>query len=196
MAGQQGAKKGSFLGKALGFLLGVGILGGLVWYLFFSPNAPFKKKTEQYTFTSTCFSTLWTFTISSTWAGPAGTVTLTPSNQAPQPNQNNNWEDSVTYNLSASGGSLISISLVLDVEVGGGDNGKRHDLAWVDGALVFDQTNTFAQSCSSPGKISYPNIYSRGSQGSFTLRHKVELSKTGVENLKKNMGVFVQVVKN
>jgi len=44
VAGRTGAKKGSFLGKALGFLLGVGILGGLVWYLFFSPNAPFKPK--------------------------------------------------------------------------------------------------------------------------------------------------------
>jgi tetratricopeptide (TPR) repeat protein len=45
VAGQQGARKGSFLGKALGIILAVGLLGGAIWYLFFSPNAPLKKKT-------------------------------------------------------------------------------------------------------------------------------------------------------
>jgi hypothetical protein len=44
VAGQTGAKKGSFLGKALGFLLAAGVIGGAVWYLFFSPNAPLKPK--------------------------------------------------------------------------------------------------------------------------------------------------------
>ena len=44
VAGETGAKKGSFLGKALGFLLGAAIIGGVVWYLFFSKNAPFKAK--------------------------------------------------------------------------------------------------------------------------------------------------------
>jgi len=44
VAGQTGAKKGSFLGKALGFLLAAGVIGGVVWYLFFSPNAPLKPK--------------------------------------------------------------------------------------------------------------------------------------------------------
>jgi tetratricopeptide (TPR) repeat protein len=47
VAGQPGAKKGSFLGKALGIILGVGILAGAIWYLFFSPNAPLKKKAEK-----------------------------------------------------------------------------------------------------------------------------------------------------
>ena len=44
VAAQPGAKKRSFLGKALGIVLIVGALGGLVWYLFFSPNAPLKSK--------------------------------------------------------------------------------------------------------------------------------------------------------
>jgi tetratricopeptide (TPR) repeat protein len=44
VAGRTGARKGSFLGKALGFILAVGIIGGVVWYLFFSKNAPFKAK--------------------------------------------------------------------------------------------------------------------------------------------------------
>ncbi|MBM3296248.1 MAG: hypothetical protein FJY83_01475 [Candidatus Aminicenantes bacterium] len=168
----------SFLGRALGTLLTLAALGGLVWYLFFSPNAPLKKKTETYVFKSSCFSTLWTWEAKAEFTEPGGVVSLTP-NEAPQPSEGNNWEDSVTYTLSASGGgSLVWISLRLDVEVGGGDNGKRHDLAWVDDILRLDQTNTFTQPCSSPGKITYPNIYSRNSVGSFTLRHKVELSTT------------------
>ncbi|HEX9902936.1 MAG TPA: hypothetical protein VGB72_08745 [Acidobacteriota bacterium] len=52
VAGRTGAKKGSFLGKALGFLIGAAVLGGIVWYLFFSPNAPLKKKAEKGAYTS------------------------------------------------------------------------------------------------------------------------------------------------
>ena len=43
-----------------------------------------------------------------------------------RPSQSNNWEDQVTYTLSATGGgTLASISLNIDLEVGGGDNAKR-----------------------------------------------------------------------
>ena len=47
VAAQPGSKKRSFLGKALGLVLIVGALGGLVWYLFFSPNAPLKSKSNS-----------------------------------------------------------------------------------------------------------------------------------------------------
>ncbi len=191
-----GRRSGSFIGKALGTLLFIGALGGLVWYLFFSPNAPFKKKSETYTFRSVCFSTFWKFTIHSEWMGPYGEITLSPANTAPQPNENNNWDDSVTYTLSASGGTLVSVSLVLDVEVGGGDNGRRHDQAWVDGSLVLDETNTFSQSCSSPGKVYYADIYGRSSLGSFTLRHKVELSRSSGDKLDSaNIATDVKIIK-
>jgi Flp pilus assembly protein TadD len=197
VAGRTAARRGGgFLGKALGTLLFLGALGGLVWYLFFSPNAPLKKKAETYEFTSSCFSTNWIFNVNATFTEPGGQIVVTPDS-APQPSQNNNWEDSVTYTLSTSGGgSLVSISLRLDVEVGGGDNGRRHDLAWVDDVLRLDQTNTFAQPCSSPGIVTYSNIYSRASTGSFTLRHKVELSRASGDKLDSaNHAANVSIIK-
>ncbi len=108
---------------------------------------------------------------------------------APNPNQNNGWDDSVTYTLSTSGGTLTSITLRLSVAVSGGDNGKRHDLVYIDGGLILDQTNTFTQSCSAPGSVDYANAYVRNSAGSFTLRHKVELSKAA------NLGAAFKVNK-
>jgi hypothetical protein len=184
----QSVSRGSgSIGRFLGFILGIGLLAGLVWYLFFSKNAPFKKKTEETetqttTFSSVCYTTYWKFSISSTWEGSLGTVTLSPDVNAgnyPKPNENNGWQDSVTYTLSASGGgTLKAISLVIDLEVGGGDNAKRQDVVTVDGSDVLNQTNTFTQSCSAPGKVTYNNVYSRSSTGTFTLGHKVVLSKT------------------
>jgi hypothetical protein len=171
-----------FFGSVFSFLLFSAIAGGLIWYLFFSPNAPFKKKTESTTpstptYTSTCFSTHWSFDMYSEWEGSAGTVTLTPSDVAPQPNQSNGWDDSVTYTVSTSGGGTLRlIRVTLSVNVAGGDNGRRHDLAYMDGVQILDQTNTFTEPCSTPGSRDYANIYQRNSTGSFTLRHKVELS--------------------
>jgi hypothetical protein len=179
----QAAPKRGFFGSLLGTLLFLAVGAGVVWYLFFSPNAPFKKKSDSSssssttTFKAICFSTAWHVNIESTWEVSAGTISFSPSDKAPQPSESNGWDDSVTYTLSASGGgTLKSVSMTLSVDVGGGDNGKRHDLAYIDGALVLDKTNTFTQPCSTPGSVSYNNIYSRTSLGSFTLRHKVELS--------------------
>ncbi|MBM3295264.1 MAG: hypothetical protein FJY82_12190 [Candidatus Aminicenantes bacterium] len=175
------ARRRSFLGGLLGTLLGLAILGGVVWYLFINKNSPLKKKESETKFTSACFSTMWTFTINSTWSGSLGEVTLSPNVNAgnyPKPNENNNWEDQVTYTLTTSGGgTLVSLELKIDLEVGGGDNGRRKDIVTVDGAEKLNVTNTFTESCNSPGKKSYANIYSRTSTGTFTLKHKVELSK-------------------
>jgi len=175
------APKGrSFFGSVFGILLSVAILGCVVWYLFFSKNAPFKKKatTTTTTFKSSCFSTTWHFTIHSEWSGSLGDVTLTP-NQVPQPSENNGWEDQVTYTLASSGGgTLLSVSLILDITIGGGDNAKRHDIVTIDGVERLNQSNSFSQACSSPGTIKYDNVYSRSSLGSFTAKHKVELSSS------------------
>lgn len=172
-------RKKSFLGGLLGTLLFLTVLGAAAYYIY---TKYIKKSsdsgTDTTTFTSACFSTTWHFVIDSVWSGSVGTVTLTPSDQAPQPNETNGWDNSVTYTLSTSGGgTLTSISLKLSVTVGGGDNGIRHDLAYMDGAQILDVTNTFTQSCSAPGSKDYNDLYQRNSTGSFTLRHKVELSK-------------------
>jgi len=169
-------------GRFLGFILGLGLVAGLVWYLFFSKNAPFKKKTDETTtFTNTCYTTFWKFSISTEWSGGSGTVTLSPDVNAgnyPKPNQNNNWEDQVTYTLSATGGgTLVSISLNIDLEVGGGDNAKRQDIVTVDGSERLNATNSFSESCNAPGKKTYAGVYGRTSTGTFTLKHKVVLSK-------------------
>ena len=175
---------GSFFGTVFRVLLFTAVISGAIYALFFAPWAPFKKKSSSSssssgssTFTSACFRTDWRVDVQSTWNGASGTITFTPDGVAPNPNQNNGWDDSVAYTLSASGGTLTSITLKLSVTVSGGDNGKRHDLVYVDGGLILDQTNTFAQSCSTPGSVDYANVYVRTSTGSFTLRHKVELSQ-------------------
>lgn len=173
------------VGRFLGFILGLGLVAGLVWYLFFSKNAPFKKKTEEETttFSNTCYTTFWKFSISTEWSGGIGTVTLSPDVNAgsyPKPSQSNNWEDQVTYTLSATGGgTLVSISLNIDLEVGGGDNAKRQDIVTVDGSERLNVTNSFSESCNAPGKKTYAGVYGRGSTGTFTLKHKVVLSKAG-----------------
>jgi hypothetical protein len=172
------------IGRFLGTILGLGFLAGLVWYLFFSKNAPFKKKTDSdaTTYTSACYSTFWKFSVAAEWSGGSGAVTLSPDVNAgnyPKPGQNNGWEDQTTYTLSASGGgTLTSLSLTIDLEIGGGDNAKRQDIVAVDGAEKLNVTTSFPESCSAPGKKTYASLYSRGSTGTFTLKHKVVLSKS------------------
>jgi len=175
--GKAKKKKGGF-GKLIGTILGIAVLGGIVWYLFFSKNAPFKKKTteEVYVYRSSCFTTLWSFFTESWWSGSIGTTSISPDT-APDPDENNNWDDSVTYTLSASGGgSLISIKLTMTITVGGGDNATRTDVVWVDGVEVLRETNTFTNTCSNKQVRVYTAVYERSSTGSFTVRHKVELS--------------------
>jgi hypothetical protein len=171
-------RKRSFLGGFLRTLLFLSVLGAAAYFIY----TKYIKKgsdsgTDTTTFTSACFSTNWHFDIYSEWSGTVGTVSLTPD-AAPQPNESNGWDNSVTYTLSTSGGgSLTLIRLKLSVTIGGGDNGVRRDLVYMDGAQILDQTNTFTQLCSAPGAKDYSEIYQRNSTGSFTLRHKVELSK-------------------
>jgi hypothetical protein len=187
---------GSFFSSFFRVLLFTAVISGAIYALFFAPWAPFKKKSSSSssssgtsTFTSACFRTDWRVDVQSTWDGASGTISFTPDSVAPNPNQNNGWDDSVTYTLSTSGGTLTSITLKLSVTVSGGDNGKRHDLVYVDGGSILDQTNTFTQSCSTPGSVDYANVYVRNSTGSFTLRHKVELSQAV------KIGTAVKIIK-
>ncbi len=189
------AKRGGGFGKFIGALLGLAILGGLVWYLFINKNSPLKKKTEEsggggtYVYKSSCFTTHWTFNIHSTWQGSIGTVTLTPANTSPNPNENNGWDDSVTYNLTATGGgTLLSIELTVSLKIGGGDGKTRVDTVWVDNVQKLNETNSFAGACPNTGnEKEYNNFYSRASTGQFTIRHKVDVSDTfgrAVKNIK------------
>ena len=126
---------------------GSGSSAGLVWYLFFSKNAPFKKKDTTTDDDDDVHEHLLHDVLEVLDRGGMddgiGTVTLTPDVNAgnyPKPSQSNNWEDQVTYTLSATGGgTLASISLNIDLEVGGGDNAKRQDIVTVDGSETAER---------------------------------------------------------
>ncbi len=180
IAGQQTTvRRRGFLGGLLGTLLFLSIVGAgayLLWKYVIKKDSGSTDETETYVFKSSCFRTTWHFDIYSEWQGSVGTVSLTP-NQAPQPNENNNWTDQVTYTLSTSGGGTLTlIRLKLSVTVEGGDNGTRHDLAWIDNVSILDGTNNFPQACTAPGSKDYNEIYQKNSTGSFTLKHQVQLS--------------------
>ena len=176
VAGPARGRGGSLMGTVLKSLLVSALVGGLIYYLFFSKNGPFKKKSGDGNYSSSCFSTFWKFSVDATWSGAKGTITLTPD-AYPNPTENNNWQDQVTYTLAATGGTLADIYMTMDLTIGGGDNGKRRDVVTVNGVVIFDQTNTFTEACSSAKKITFPAIYTRNSTGTFTIVHKVELSE-------------------
>jgi tetratricopeptide (TPR) repeat protein len=167
----------SVMGTILKSILISAVVSGLIWYLFFSKNGPFTKKSSGNggTYSSTCFTTFWEFQVSVEWLGPPGTASFTPD-AYPQPNEGNNWEDHVTYTLSVTGGTVGSISLNMDVTIGAGDGKKRQDIVSVDGVQVLNETNTFSDPCSSLAKKKYSGVYTRTSAGTFTVNHKVVLS--------------------
>jgi hypothetical protein len=70
----------------------------------------------------------------------------------------------------------------MDVDISGGDNGKRYDQAWIDGVKILDETNTFTEPCSAPGTKNTGTVYTKTSLGNFTLRHKIELSKAATHS--------------
>ena len=177
-------RRGGGFGAIIGVLLGLAILGGLVWYLFINENSPLKKKDEGETSggassaTSACFTTHWSFHISSTWSGSIGTVSLTPADTYPHPTENNNWDNTVQYTLSASGGgTLLSVEFTASLKVSGGDNVRRTDTVWANDNQVDQKTYEFTNPCSqaAANEKDWGVIYSRSSLGTFTLRHKADL---------------------
>ncbi len=180
IAGASGAKRG-FLGGLFGTLLAIGLLivGGYFLY-----TKVIKKASDDsggtddttYVYKSSCFSTTWHFDIYSEWTGSAGTVDISPM-VAPQPSENNGWTDSVTYTVTSSGGGTLTlVRIKLSVTLEGGDNGTRHDQAWIDNVSILDATNTFTEPCSAKGSKDYNEIWQKNSLGSFTLKHSVQLS--------------------
>jgi len=177
----QRRKRGGF-GGFIGTILGIGILAGLIWYLFFSKNAPFKKKdgggggdTD-----SSCFTTSWFWHVSSSWQGSAGDIIIDPDPvqaQSPWPNESNNWSDSFTFDIrSEGGGTLLSFEVWIDLTVGGGDDEQRRDIVKFDGATVLDRTNSWSNSCSNPGTTEYLKVASTSDLGTHTLEHTVQFT--------------------
>ncbi len=185
----KGAAAGAVAGRAvvrdrrggggfIGFLLGLAVLGGLIWYLFINKNSPLKKETAT-SYSSSCFYTEWSFYYETHWGATMGDVTFGP-NQSPFPNQNNDWEDEVTYTLTVGAGDFHNGFLTLSVKIGGGDGIARKDEAWVNDAIKVNETNTFDPPCpNTGGRIDKGVIYTFTIPGPGTytikLRHKVTL---------------------
>ncbi|MFC2158487.1 tetratricopeptide repeat protein [Acidobacteriota bacterium] len=173
------------LGGIIGVLLGLAILGGLVWYLFINENSPLKKKDDDSGDTSggassassACFTTHWSFHISSVWSGSIGSVDLTPVDTYPHPTENNNWDNTVQYTLSKSGGgTLVSVEFTAKVKVSGGDNVRRTDTVWVDSNQIFSKMHEFTQACGLANPVEFEeDVYTRNSLGTFSIRHKADL---------------------
>ena len=172
-------------GGFIGFLLGLAILGGLIWYLFINENSPLKKDDSGggggggTSYSSSCFSTEWSFYYETHWGATAGDVTFGP-NQSPFPRDDNDWEDTVTYTLTVGAGVFNSGFLTLSLKIGGGDGVVRKDQVWVNDDLKVDESNTFTPACpNTAGKIDKGVIYTFNIPGPGTytikLRHKVIL---------------------
>ncbi len=167
-------------GGFIGFILGLAILGGLIWYLFINENSPLKKKDSGTSYSSSCFSTEWSFYHETYWGATAGDVTFEPSQQAPFPQDSNDWEDEVTYTLTVGAGNFKSGFLTLSLKIGGGDGIQRMDQVWVNDDSKVNESNTFDPPCpNTAGKIDKGIIYTFTIPGPGTytikLRHKVTL---------------------
>ena len=172
-------------GGFIGFLLGLAVLGGLIWYLFINENSPLKKTDEGggssggTSYSSTCFSTEWSFYYETHWGATMGDVTLTP-NQSPFPQDSNDWEDEVTYTLTVGAGDFQSGFLTLSLKIGGGDGIQRTDHVKVNDDTKVNEPNTFDPPCpNTAGKIDKGVIYTFTipGPGTYTIKlwHKVTL---------------------
>jgi len=168
-------------GGFIGFLLGLAVLGGLIWYLFINKNSPLKKDSEGggTSYSSACYSTHWETYYETHWGATMGNVTFGP-NQAPFPNQNNDWEDTVTYTLTVGAGDFNSGFLTFSVKIGGGDGIERADLIKINDVVQVDESNTFTPPCpNTGGEIDKGVIHTFNIPGpgtyTFVLFHKVTL---------------------
>ncbi len=166
-------------GGFIGFILGLAILGGLIWYLFINENSPLKKKGSGTSYSSSCFSTEWSFYNETHWGATAGDVTFGPS-QSPFPQDSNDWEDEVTYTLTVGAGNFKSGFLTLSLKIGGGDGIQRTDHVKVNDETKVNELNTFDPPCpNAAGKIDKGVIYNftipKPGTYTFKLWHKVTL---------------------
>ncbi len=178
-------------GGIIGFLLGLAILGGIIWYLFINKNSPLKKEdsgkdsgsSDTHVFTSSCFTTSWFWHVSSTWSGSAGTIDLVPNpvtEMRPRPTENNNWSDTFDFEIQKNGGgTLLSFTVVLDFTTGGGWDVSRKDVVTQDGAQVLNVTNSWANDCDiAPGEKEYLAIATWTTLGNHSIGHAVTLTDT------------------
>ncbi len=187
-----GYKKKSGIGKLFGTLLGLAVLGGLVWYLFINKNSPLKKKSEEDTqitwseiVTKYKFTTFWKANLTITNCKSSScTAKLSPDDWAPAPQQSNSWDD--TKNVSVvTTGNYGSLTLKIEVEISGCNNGKRQDIIYVDGSEVLNVTNTFTNNCDSTSIENNKKVYNilqKNGTGSFTLRHVLNLNGNAVSD--------------
>ena len=168
-------------GGFIGFILGLAILGGVVWYLFFSKNAPLKKLLEDFedsintaTFVD-CHGIEWSWKVSSEWKGSLGTVTFTP-NDVPRPSDDNGYDDTLTYTLKIEGGGTLKSCIIeLEKVVIKGRGYSKHTI-WINNNQEFEEENTFPDTCSPPGSETYNDVWSKSygkGTHSIPVRHKI-----------------------
>ncbi len=186
-----GVRHKSGFGRLLGSLLGLALIGGVIWYLFINKNSPLKNKEDSSTeltwseiVSKYSFATYWKAHLSIVCnSGSSCSATLSPkTNWAPLPQQANNWDDSKTVSIVTTG-SYSSLTLKIEVEISGCNNGKRRDIIYVDGNQVLDVTNIFTNSCDTNSMENSKKVYTilqKSGTKSFVLRHVVNLNGNNV----------------
>ncbi len=186
VAGVAGKRKRRSTGAFIGTLVGVGIIIGFFWYFFFSGKSPLKFSDkdddldEDYVFTSQCFSTEWTFNLTSNFEGGPGKVTVTPwPVTGPIPNENNEWFDYKTVLIEVTEGIEFfkSLELTAALKIGGGDGWTRKDTIRLNGEVVFDPENTFDNPCSDQEKIDLGVIFTMTTEGVHDIEIGTEFEK-------------------
>ena len=183
----QKRKRGGF-GGFIGMILGIGLIAGLIWYLFFSKNAPLKKNGNggngPEPVTNYCLTTSWHFSTSVN--GDPGNFEITPSPSAnvPQPSEANGYDDSKTYNWSMSGGTFKT---VIGIDFHGGNGIQVTHTIYIDGSQTLKKTYTHTRDCNGPADWEEnPGFWEITTTGDHTFRHVMEFvlpsGETGIVN--------------
>lgn len=185
-------------GGIIGLIIGLALLGGLVWYLFINKNSPLKKKEEQevtVTWSYACFPAFIKATTHSTWDTtnrPMGKVELVPdfgNTNRPYPNNSNNLDDEFTYELKETvDGDLISASVKFELWVYGSGGYTRSDRFWLNDVLKVDKSKTYNNTCAqvpvTHDQWDYYNIGQKNGLGNVKLRYKIAVTKASKSALK------------
>jgi hypothetical protein len=194
-------------GGFIGFLLGLAVLGGLIWYLFINENSPLKKDesggdsgSDTHVYTASCFTTSWFWHISATFDGTGGSIDLVPSpvtEMRPRPTENNGWSDTFNFEIQKSGPpNLISMEVYVDFTTGGGWDVSRRDIITKDGGQVLDVTNSWSNDCDiAPGEKEYLKIATWTTLGNKSIGHTVTLTDTAGNVLNIPISTNVSVTK-
>ncbi|MFC2167933.1 hypothetical protein ACFLRW_03030 [Acidobacteriota bacterium] len=193
-------------GGFIGFLLGLGVLAGLIWYLFINKNSPLKKDDEggggsdTHVYTASCFTTTWEWHISATFSGSLGSIDLVPNPvtaMRPKPTENNNWADTFNFEIQKNGGgALVSLEVYVDFTTGGGWDVEREDIIFKDGTEVKRTKNTWNNDCDiAPGTKKLDRVATWTTLGNKSIGHTVVLKDTAGNVLNIPISTFVNVTK-